>query len=429
MKDVHLNLFWQYNSDESINISENNITRNSLLTFMQMDYINKKTFINNLLSKNIINDSNYTFEIELQHNDFKKYLTKINDNNKYLIGFCPSGKVNGTGSIDEIARMIANSKVDQGDIPDGCILIKYGNVFKYAIVFENKLVDLYPEQLKRHFVIYMNTSNGNLSEIYYKNHFLIKSYKEFYNLYKATKGFLNNELLDFMNISGYIYPNSFGELSNIQYNVTKNIEYLLGLVLDGVCKNGKRRRQQGWGEIIDIESINQCISMIGLVYENNTDIKLELKFGSKMSTARTFYKKCKFTFNNNFKKHINASIQCGFMFGYIHETNINMDKPKEFIEYFVNNPNDIKQYTIDDYKNLLLPKIFATQGNKFNPSFQLSAKQLQNHKNNVIPSVTYTKLWNLSDLIKKNCSISQLVNEVINNINECMEIVGIDVNY
>lgn len=431
MKDSHLNIFWQYNQDENTNVIENNITRNTLLTFNKMNDSNKIRFINLLIGKTLLNKTNdFSFEIELQCNDFKQSLLKINDDNKFLIGFCPEGKVGDSDSIKDISNLIINSSVDHGAIPDGCILIKHKNTILYAIVFENKLVNLYPEQLKRHFVDYMNVSTKTLSSSYIQNHLIVKSYSAFYEIFKKTNGPLNTELLDYMNIGGNLYPLNFGDLTNMQYNTTRNIEHLLGNTLDLVCNKGKRDRQKGWGEIIDIDSINKYIRMIGLIYDGNENIYLSLRFASTMTKARNFYKDCTINYNKpNFDKYFVAELECNYMYGYIEETRFQIKYIDKYIKYLQNNLNVIKQYTIKDYENIFLPQVFATQGPNFHPLYKLTDKRLQKHKNNTIPSLTFTYTWKLDDLIKTSKTTNDLSKEVINAINLCEQYISKSINY
>ena len=417
--NIHFNLFYPYNLDEKANIKEDNITRASLIAFDKLSYNSKIKFINSLLRKEVLaHRDGYEFSIELQENDFKDMLFSMNNNTKYLVGFCPSGKVNGLSNHDEIVDLIDCSPVDHESRPDGCLLVKYRNAYVLGVVFENKLCDLYPSQLKRHFQNYMNISKKE--DI--KHSFILYNYTDFFNLYSKNEG-INNDLRDYLNISGHLYPNDYSELKNIKYNYRNNIEHLNYEVLNAIKKDSEIDYQKGWGPILRTSGIDNYINMIGLVYyESSGELLLSIRFAPTMRKAKAFYSSINKGVCQKLTKDFYTEIRAQLMRGYIEEGRIPFKNSAKFVEYFINNGGTVlHQYNKKDLITFL-KKLCRYTGDTFPKNYGKSPKF--NYKVTICPSLMYEKYWKVSSLPNK----TKLITQIKKAIKECESIIGVKIH-
>jgi len=417
--DEHLNVFYPYSIKENDNIREDNITRASLIAFGEIDNKGKFLFINSLLNKDILDaDSDYEYKIELQPTSI---ITE--DCIKYLIGFCPNGKVRGCSNKEDSIEKIYYATSDHSARADGEICI-YRNGSLYAVlVFENKLQDLFEDQLKRHFEFLL----GMTKKEDIINSLVLLSYADFFDLYKKFDYRLCDDLIEFVNIAGYLKPSQFSDLEKNKYNRKRNIEYLLGKTLDSICINGKRRVQTGWGEIIDIKSINEIIDMIGLVYHPDKDtIQLSLLFGSRMKSAQKLYRLIqskKICLTNDFVGEFHA----GYVMGYIENSYIGVNDAQRYIRFVIDNIEDLKQCDLSDLKTYVNNMVKATGTSFDETQYCFSDKRLTHGHINLIPSLGYSVYWSVSDLYKM--TLDEFVTLCKSKIGECISSIGIKISY
>ncbi len=416
--DEHLNIFYPYSLKESDAIKEDNITRAALISFDDMKQDEKICFINKLISKNILSNKNYRFEIELQPTSSIKQ-----DCQKFLVGFCPNGKVGEYDSFDNSVNAIYHAPIDHDARPDGQISVYDGDELVAVIIFENKLHNLSANQLKRHFELILNITDRE--EI--SNSLVLINYIKFFSLFKDSESVLCKNLLEFMNINGYIKPECFNDVLRSKYHKKANIEYLLGKTLDMVCRSGKRERQTGWGEIINIKDLNQCIDMIGLIYyEGDDTVRLCLKFASRMTSARRFYSHLKEK-NIHPNKDFTAEFCLGYWKGYIERSFIKINDTNKYIQYLFNNISKIKQYELCELKPFI--KDLTTKTNtEFDPNnYCYGDKRLTHGHINVVPTLDYSKYWKLDDLKEK--TIEEFAREVEQLINDCSRQLDLKIVY
>lgn len=415
--DRHLNIFYPYSIKETDNIREDNITRASLIAFSELTNDEKIDYINTLVGKTVLSKDNYDYEISLQPT------VKISTNcNKFLIGFCPSGKVRNCDTIDEASNAIFASTSNHSARADGQISIYNRGKLHTVLIFENKFQDLFEDQLKRHYEMLLDTTD--IKNI--KNTLILKSYNQFFSLYKNYKNRLCSDLIEFVNIAGYLKPSEFSDIEKNKYNRKSNIEFLLGKALDEVCVDGKRDIQVGWGEIIDIKDLNEIINMIGLVYHSDDTIQLSLLFGSLMTSARKLYelidfKKIKLT------KEFAGEFHVGFWKGYIENSFIKADNTQKYLEFVSSNLKDLKQCDLSGLKTYVNKLVKATDTKFDENKYCFEDKRLTHKRINIIPSLGYSFYWNVKDLY--NVSFKDFVKEIKCKINECISILGITIKF
>lgn len=478
MEDKHLNLFWHYGSaktdekvskeeleriqekEKTVNALENNITRSTLLTFKSLNSKNKAKFLNRLIAKSVLDENvEYTFEYELQSQSFKGILKKINIEDKYLVGFCPSGSVdnkNIKGSsidIDEIIELVDSCPIIGGSNPDGCILAKKNNDIVLAVAFENKKEDLNPEQLRRHLKEYLNVETA-------KGHLIIKSYNDFFGLLKACaakdKNSYCDDLLTYLNYLS-LYTPSFADIaksydlakpqdgsSDEQYqkvcremrNITNGF---LGKLLEEVNNKyhlGKIRIQKGWGSIIDIKKMYKYLNMIGLVWHSDKEeayIELNIKFAANMKQSRRFYKK----FGTEMIKKNKNLFMTHFVFvGQYGKYNDkaewhfgNVVKYYDFFRKKIEN-NDFHQIGEGEVESLLkemndkieefdYKSILNTV--KYTKNHDLTTAY-KNHKLSYVPSIQIVKRWGVRELEKINKQ--KFLNQIYQTMDQAMQFFG-----
>ncbi len=416
--DEHLNIFYPYSLRENDIIKEDNITRAAMISFNDMKQNEKISFINKLVNKTILLNDNYRFEVELQPT------TNINEPCiKYLVGFCPDGKVSDYDSFDDSVDAVFNAASEHNARPDGQISVYDGDKLVAVIIFENKLHNLSVYQLKRHFELILNlTSKEDI-----RNSLILFDYKSFFSLFKESESVLCKDLLEFMNINGYIRPESFNDVLKSKYNRKNNVEYLLGKTLDNICQKGRRERQTGWGETIKIKDLNPFIDMIGLIYYKSDDtVRLALKFASRMSSARRFYRHLKER-NIYPGKEFTAEFCLGFLRGYIENSFVAIDDVDRYIQYLFDNLSSIRQYEIDDLKTFILDLTQKT-GTDFDPNnYCYSDKRLTHGHINFVPTLDYSKYWKVEEL--RNKSIEDFANEIRKLIDDCSKQLDINIVY
>ena len=415
-RNAHLNIFYSYSLRENEQIKEDNITRATLLTFEKMSSNGKIYFINSIIGNNLLPIDDYLdFEIELQPT--KK--SELEDN-KFLVGFCPNGCVEGEREITRIADSIYNSTVDHDARADGLIRVFFKKKAYMEIYFENKLVDLKYNQLKRHILLLLGIQNRRDIEKCIK----IFDYRNFYSLFNNSDGLLNNDLINFLYLSGNLCPVNFKDLSRIKYNYKKQVEYLLGKTLDIISfsSKGMRDRQQGWGETIKYPN-NDYLGMIGLIFnEDKGKVELNFRFGSKMSTARNLYKKIEdrhIDFSNNFK----GSFCVNYVLGYIENSYIETSKNvNNYVNYVMSNPISEKN-DISSLKEYIRGLINSANIEYNIDDFPFEDKRLQQGHIRIVPSLVYFYEWNVNDLYKYSVEdFSAIVNSIIKKVSAIMDI-------
>lgn len=420
--DEHLNVFYQYCSKENDGIREDNITRATLVTFDKLSYHSKIAFINKIIGKTALNEEcmDYDFVLELQDNWLRDDVISIANKDKYLCAFSTTGMVNDESNHETVVDMIYHSPSDHDSRPDGCILVKQQSKPILAIVFENKLHDLNPKQLKRHFVEYMGITDKNDMS----NSFLLYSYGQFYKFFESDEG-LNSDLLEYINISGYILPQNYQYFKKSKYNIRRNVEYLNSCMLNKIKKNSTLGYQTGWGPILMLGDENRVINMIGLIYFSDTDeIELNIRFAPTMSKARYFYRRLRPEAIERISRcnSFNTEIRIQLMFGYIEQSCICFNNVGKFLNYFSKNCesvfhkyekpqllsilNDLSDFTGDP-----IPDNYGN-GSKFNHGRLC-----------LCPSLIYTKRWKIPSI----GSNENLLKEINDCIAECEEITGFEI--
>lgn len=181
-RDSHFNLFISYGGNYGL---ENNITRALIIVLNEISCEEKCQVLEQLIpSLQFHKGEKYTFEFYLQTSPSAQIKSLFSLNQKYMFGFCPSGRAWKTknlssGSPKEIkagireaillddpdidksdleTKVEANYKDDMlrldsrgGSIPDAWILIYENDKAPFALIAcENKLIDLNPFQLRNH---------------------------------------------------------------------------------------------------------------------------------------------------------------------------------------------------------------------------------------------------------------------------------------
>lgn len=417
--DEHLNVFYPYSIKENDSIREDNITRASLIAFGEIDNKGKILFINSLLNKDILDiNSEYEYKIELQP-------TSIITGNfiKYLIGFCPSGKVRGCDNKEDAIEKIYDATSNHSARADGEICIYRNGALYATLIFENKLQDLFEDQLKRHFEFLLGMTKKD--DIF--NSLVLLSYADFFDLYRKHDCRLCDYLIEFVNFTGYLKPSQFSDLEKNRYNRKENIEYLLGKALDRICKNGNRKWQKGWGEIIDIKNINEIIDMIGLVYHPDKDeIQLSLLFGSRMKSAQKFYyliQSKKISLTNDFV----GDFRVGYAKGFIENSYIEVSNAQSYIQFVIENIKDLKQCDLIDLKKYVNNIVEATGTSFDETKYCFSDRRLTHGHINLIPSLGYSFYWSVSDLYKM--AFDDFVSLCKSKIEECIGSIGVKIDY
>lgn len=425
--DKHLNIFYPYSSKEKNNIKEDNITRASLIVFDLMSNEEKIAFVNTLLKCNLLNPKNeYNFVVDLQNTDdgrgkrnleFRLNPEYVSLTKKYLVGFCPDGKVEGCDSKTEAVEKIYSSPVNHEARADGIIRIEVNNKTIAIILFENKLRPLFPDQLKRHFDKILNIHHKDEIE----KALVLYNYRDFFNLYQNVSGRIKQDLLELLNLSGYLQPKTFKEIESVRYNKKNNVESLLKNILIKASNEKMIRKQTGWGWTIDVSKTNKYIRMIGLVYKEKDDtVELCLKFAPTMRASIGFYKQCVFPRKEkiNFSK-FRCEIHLGHKRGYVEKSYIFINDSYHFVSFIETNMSRIKTSSLKETKQFI-EDITKQTKTRLDKQYELDVYNDGRLKNGdiwIVPSFTYVKKWKLADLYNKNCEY--LVDQVLSSIKEC----------
>ena len=135
-------------------------------------------FVNSLLGRNLLRtDGKYTFEILLQPT---KKITETC--NKFLIDFCPSGNVRDCLTKEEAAERIFSSESLHNARADGQISVFEEGKLNSVLIFENKLQDLFENQLKRHYELLLGISDKKDIE----NSLILVNYNSFLVYFKTV---------------------------------------------------------------------------------------------------------------------------------------------------------------------------------------------------------------------------------------------------
>lgn len=436
--DKHLNTFYPYSSDEKTSFKEDNITRASLVTFDSLKNKEKIVFVNRLLrEKKLSKFKKYSFVVELQsstvdknsNNELSIDLDSISKAEKYLVGFCPEGKVGETDDLNQIVESIYNSEIAHNARADGLIkVIGKNNQIELIILFENKLQPLFADQLHRHLSLLL----GFNSKEEIKNAFKLYTYKDFFHLFNQKNSKYADDLLDFMNISGNLYPESFKDLKKIKFNRDENIEYLLSQVLIKIVNNPSTIKwQKGWGYTIRVN--NPFIKMIGLIYKKDIDgIELCLKFAPTMRNAKSFYKSIIDPRKNSidYSKYI-GELHLGHHRGYVQKSYLCFPNSEQYVEYLLENNrlDDLKQGTLSDalvFVNGLIDIVIPDYDKSAYEASIKSDNRLLVDKVWVAPSLIYSKQWRLEDLYSAN--IDKFKDDILNEIHKCEDELGIKID-
>lgn len=444
--DEHLNVFWNYSGSPKL---ENNITKAMINSLQSLCNKDKLAVINKLLEMEL-NFSEVDFEFYLQRKPNESLIKSIDEDNRKLLAFSPTGKAWGYGGIDinnaaEIKKTIEQSLINSGfidddlknevnseikrvmaivegkgeSIPDGWIIIYSRSIPVYCIALENKLYDLNPYQLRNHC-----KKSLFLEDLNMKKAISYRSYEEIINFMGMFNTNLIINFIQYMYILGYVKVKDLSEIPILPNKATEK-KYIIERckeLLSEMGINGEIGYHKGWCWYLAIG--NDLHKKVGIDYDSEKEeIIVKMYFATTQSLAKELYKK-------NIDKHrlLNINSHNSFHFQFI---GIGKNVPwsycnnkkitEKHIDFWQLHYNDLKQMGKAERKELL-KKMYENELFSLGDFNRLIEKSNRyENKLNVCPEIGVLFKWSLNEA-KELDKISKLALDMKAKIEEVYKI-------
>lgn len=382
--DKHLNVFWQYDGKPEL---ENNITKAFINTFDSLDYESKLIVVDELFGIKLEKENKYEFSYGLQHDpddETNRIIKSVDDNNKVLFAFSPTGKcrgeIDGIDKADEeairesLTKKIINEypnitypklkeKVNdklkvvlqniedrrQHDAqPDAWIFIRLDNCKspKYIIAFENKLWDLDPYQLDNHCTNALHIKTNDRTNIIKKSEYekILKVLSRFINT-----NYLSGEFIRYMYFMNYWAVDSVSQIEGMDKEHVKFYSKPICFeILKTIAGSDKVEWHPNWMFKIESEQAEKYgIGETGIGYNDEKDaFEVVIVFASTQHNGDIFYSNIKFndSYLSKDVEGISISLCSGFHLNKGNRGNISesysdavmddIDAIKKYIEFW-----------------------------------------------------------------------------------------------
>ena len=382
-EDKHLNVFWQYSGKPEL---EDNITKAFINTFDSLKEENKVKVFSGLFSIDLSGKTNCRYQYFLQKGPSEELVKKINNKNRILFAFSPTGRSWGYEGIDkadkkEIKKAIQdhyamspdyaekseeeldkiikeetkvvfnNMKDEKGSRPDGWIFVYLDDSPEYCIAFENKKYDLDPFQINNHCQKKLFLKD--------KRTIIYKKYSDLLECYDSMSDeFLAGEFIRYMYFLKYWEITTFGQLSGVDEDALEEFiitpcENLFRTITGGPIEYRNRKEKTEPRTLryyTKDNNLKKYTKEINMSFDKKSrKLEIGLYFGASQTRSKELYRHLNKSIEKGEKITIPKECESSFHFQQIGTGN-NFPKSRlkisdidKYIVFWIANPDLLKQ--------------------------------------------------------------------------------------